>query len=164
MAIVIGWAVSIVIALGTGMYVGGYWNEAGHNLEKIAEQKEEIRIDKEQDTISHISDEKAVKAEAQIVTVFRDRWRTITKEVSVEVVKKMDSECAVPNRFVELWDSANKKELPDPTRAADGSPSGIKLSDISEQKELESQICIANTERLIGLQEWVTHQEQVFNK
>lgn len=164
MAIILGWVLSVIIAAAGGMYVGGYWNEAGHSLETIKEQKEEIRIDREQDNISHISDEKAVKVETQIVTVFKDRWRTITKEVPVEIVAKMDAECVVPNRFVELWNSANKEELPDPTRAADGSPSGITLSDISEQKELESQICIANTKRLIGLQEWVAHQEEVFNK
>lgn len=164
MALILGWVLSIIIAAAGGMYVGGYWNEAGHSLEKIAEQKEEIRIDAAQDNISHISDEKAVKVEAQIVTVFKDRWRTITKEVPVEVVAKMDAECVVPNRFVELWNSANKEELPDPARAADGSPSEITLSDISEQKELETQICVANTERLVGLQDWVAQQEEIFNK
>jgi hypothetical protein len=73
----------------------------------------------------------------------------------------MDAECTVPNHFVSLWDGANKGIIPDATSGVDVSPSGVKLSDISEQKETESEICIANTKRLTGLQGWVREQQAV---
>jgi hypothetical protein len=155
---------ALLIGLGSGMYIGSHWNEAGHSLETIKEQKEEIRIDAAQDKVSSESDTKAVTEQGKIVTVYKDRWHYITKEVPVEVTSKMDSECVIPNRFVSLWDSANQARLPDPASPADEAPSGIKLSDVSEQKEIESEICTANTKQLIGLQEWVTKQHEVFMK
>lgn len=37
----------------------------------------------------------------------------------------------------------------------------VRLSDVMFQKELESQLCITNTSRLVGLQDWVTAQNDV---
>lgn len=147
-----------------GMYTGGFWNEAGHNIEKIAEQKEEIRIDDAQDKVTAAADTKAVEENVKIVTVFKDRIKYITKEVPVEVVKEMDSRCVVPNHFVSLWNSANQGTVPDPSSAVDVTPSGVELSDISYQKEQESEICITNTKRLKGLQEWVREELKIYNK
>jgi hypothetical protein len=155
------WIGSVVAALLGGMYIGGYWNEAGHSLETIAEQKEEIRIDAARDEVTAKADKEAVTTQKEIVTVFKDRWHYITKEVPVETNKEMDAECTVPNHFVSLWDGANKGIIPDATSGVDVSPSGVKLSDISEQKETESEICIANTKRLTGLQGWVREQQAV---
>jgi hypothetical protein len=155
------WIGSVVAALLGGMYIGGYWNEAGHSLETIAEQKEVIRIDASRDEVTAKADKEAVTTQKEIVTVFKDRWHYITKEVPVEVIKEMDAECIVPNHFISLWDGANQGIIPDAASGVDVSPSGIKLSDISEQKETESEICIANTKRLTGLQGWVREQQAV---
>jgi hypothetical protein len=165
MQVIVGAVVlALLIGLGSGMYIGGYWNEASHSLETIEEQKEEMRVGAAQDKVSAESDTKAVTEQGKIVTVYKDRWHYITKEVPVEVQVKMDSECVIPNRFVSLWDSANQARLPDPSSATDEAPSGIKLSDVSEQKEIESEICNSNTRQLIGLQGWVKNQHEVFMK
>jgi hypothetical protein len=152
---------ALILGLGIGTFAGVRWNEYGHKKDEIAEQKVEIRVAQKQGEVTAAAEIKAVDAQEKIVTVFKDRLIYRTKEVPVEVIKQMDSECVVPNEFVRLWDTANQAVIPNPTSTIDVSPSGIKLSDISSQKDTESEICITNTERLIGLQDWVKNQQTI---
>jgi hypothetical protein len=149
------------VIFSAGMYVGGFWNEAGHSLETIAEQKEEIRIDAAQDTVTAAAGTKAVEAQEMIRTVFKDRIVYRDREVPVEVIKRMDSGCVIPNHFVSMWNSANQGTVPDAAGGIDETASDVKLTDIEWQKEREAEICLANTEQLIGLQGWVKGQQEV---
>lgn len=111
---------ALVLGLFTGMYIGGFWNEAGHSLETIAEQKKEIRIDAAQDAVTADADTKAVAEDTKVRTVFQTRMEYIIKEVPVEVIREMDSECVVPDQFVSLWNTANKGIAPTSPSETDG--------------------------------------------
>lgn len=160
-AIAMAVVAAFVVGLLGGMYVGGFWNEAGHSLETIAEQKEEIRIDAAQDVVTDKAATQAVIVQEQIRTVFKDRVIYRDREVSNEVKLRTDSGCAIPNYFVSMWNSANQGTVPDAASGIDERASEVKLTDVERQKELESEICIANTKQLIGLQGWVRDEQAV---
>lgn len=73
----------------------------------------------------------------------------------------MDSGCVIPNHFVSMWNSANQGAVPAAAGGIDESPSDVKLTDIEWQKEREAELCIANTEQLLGLQGWVEGQMRI---
>lgn len=161
MPIIAIYGIIAAVIFGAGMYVGGYWNEAGHSLETIAIQKEEIRIDDSRDEVSDKSATQAVVVQEKIRTVFKDRVIYRDREVSNEVIVRTNSGCVIPNYFVSMWNSANKGIVPDAASGVDENPSDVKLTDVEWQKERESEICIANTQQLIGLQGWVREQKAV---
>ncbi|WP_146164540.1 hypothetical protein [Nitrosospira sp. Nsp2] len=152
------WGGTVLVAFAGGLYVGGYWNEAGHSLETIAEQKKEIRIDGERDDVSNAAGTQAVAVQEKIRTVFKDRIIYRDREVPYEVTLRTDRGCVIPKYFVSMWNSANQGAVPDAAGGIDESASDVGLTDVERQKELESEVCIANTEQLIGLQDWVAQQ------
>ncbi|SCX94865.1 hypothetical protein SAMN05216420_101420 [Nitrosospira sp. Nl5] len=150
-----------VVSFGIGMYAGVKWDSASHKAETITAQKEEIRIDQAQDEVTADAGTQAVIVQEKIRTVFRDRIVYRDREVPYEVTLRTDSGCVIPNYFVGLWNSANQGTVPDASRGIDESPSGVTLTDVERQKERETEICLANTEQLIGLQGWVRDQQAV---
>lgn len=96
--------------------------------------------------------DKAVIQQADIRTIYRDRIITEYKEVPREVIRKEDAGCVIPNRFVGMWNSANRAELPTFSSQLDAAPSGVALSDVAAQHDREAELCTANTAQLIALQ------------
>ena len=90
--------------------------------------------------------------QTQIRTVFKDRIIKQYIEVPRETIARQDAACIVPHRFVSLWNSANRAELPTFAASLDATPSRVALSDISAQHEHEAALCHANTEQLKALQ------------
>src|SRR5687768_7027253 len=134
MIIPIAWGGTVLVAFVGGLYVGGYWNEAGHSLETIAEQKEEIRIGNAQDSVTADAGTKAVEVQEKIRTVFKDRIIYRDREVPYEVSIRTDSGCVIPNYFVSMWNSANQGIVPDAASRIDETASDVKLTDIEWQK------------------------------
>lgn len=56
-----------------------------------------------------------------------------------DVVYAKAGGCAVPVRFVSVWNSASQGTLADPASLADAGPSGVGLIDIEEQHEQDAQ-------------------------
>lgn len=98
------------------------------------------------------------------VQVVKEKGDVIIKEVPKYITKESDAKCALPNSFVMLHDSASKNEVPDSTRVADETASGVKLSTATGTVVGNYSICHQNSEQLKALQEWVKEQEKLFNK
>lgn len=98
------------------------------------------------------------------VQVVKEKGDVIIKEVPKYITKESDAKCALPNSFVMLHDSASKNEVPDSTRVADETTSGVKLSTATGTVVGNYSICHQNSEQLKALQEWVKEQEKLFNK
>lgn len=52
----------------------------------------------------------------------------------------------LPERFVSLWDSANKAEPPSPASLVDATPTGVGLAEVEDQHEHEAALyhqCVA---------------------
>jgi hypothetical protein len=148
------WLIIILIfASGAG---SGAWINNKLWLADIAEKEKEIakkyqqRVEK-----SNQIEVKAVDNAEKIKIVFRDREVIKYREVPNAVIVRQDSNCVIPNRFVSMWDSANRAETPTAASLLDETPSGIKLSDIEQAKEREAELCHANTEQVKGLQEYI---------
>ncbi|SHM11012.1 hypothetical protein SAMN05216428_11415 [Nitrosospira sp. Nsp11] len=156
--------VLIGIFLG-GLTLGGLvsWKVTADHFEAgmLKEQRQEIKIVAKRDDVTAVSGTQAVAAQEKIRTVFRDRTIYRDREVPVEVIKRMDSGCVIPNHFVSMWNSANQGTVPDATSGIDETASDVRLTDIEWQKEREAEICLANTEQLIGLQGWIKGQKAV---
>lgn len=98
-----------------------------------------------QSLVDHLNVELGKKRET-VKTVYR----TLTKEVirDAEVVYS-DVDCAVPQRFVRVWNTANRAgsggdpETPDAGSGpvADDAPSGVGLGDIEAQHLREAEVC-----------------------
>lgn len=158
------WRLIGMSALATTFFIGGCqfggnrkqaeWDK---ETRKIVAQVEQVQ--QKQAAVSASVDQQSQKTQETVRTVFRDRIIYQDREVPREIIVRQDSGCAIPNRFVSLWNSANRAELPDPASVVDESASGIVLSDVTAQKDQESEICHANTEQLKLLQEWVRQQQ-----
>lgn len=98
------------------------------------------------------------------VQVVKEKGDVIIKEVPKYITKESDAKCTLPNSFVMLHDSASKNEVPDSTRVADETTSGVKLSTATGTVVGNYSICHQNSEQLKALQEWVKEQEKLFNK
>ena len=118
--------------------------------------------------------ETVVKSKAdtvQVVTVYKDRVEkvkgdtvTILKKVPVYVTKIDDSKCTVGSGFVSLWNSANEMQLPNSSSPANESSSSLVLSDIAKQHVREAEHAQELYEQVVGLQNWIKGQQQVYNK
>lgn len=64
----------------------------------------------------------AAEKVVEIKTVFKDRVVYRDREVPVEVRIREDAQCVVPDRFVRMWNSANRGELPDTAGQPDARP------------------------------------------
>ena len=102
--------------------------------------------------------DQAAQAQTRIQTVFRDRILYRDREVPHEVVVHDDAACRIPGRFVGMWNSANRAELPTAARLLDEAASGVVLSDVEAQHEREAEAFHANAQQLKDLQAWVAGQ------
>jgi hypothetical protein len=117
------------------------------------------------------TDIKSKAATVQVVTVYKNRVEqvkgvtiTLIKKVPVYVTKIDDSKCTVGNGFVSLWNSSNEMLLPSPPSISNESPSSIVLSDIAKQHVREAEHDQELYEQVVGLQNWIKGQQQVYNK
>ena len=94
----------------------------------------------------------AAGKDVEIRTVFKDRVIKQYVEVPREVIVREDAACVIPSRFVSVWNSANRAELPTFAGQLDAAPSGVALSDVAAQHEREAELCHRNTEQLKALQ------------
>ena len=94
----------------------------------------------------------AASKQVEIRTVFKDRIIKETVEVPREVIVRENAGCVIPGRFVGMWNSANRAELPTFAGQLDAAPSGVALSDVAAQHDREAELCHRNTEQLKALQ------------
>lgn len=71
-----------------------------------------------------------------------------------DVVYAKAGSCAVPVRFVSVWNSANQGTLADPASLADAGASGVELADIEDQHEYEAKAYRACLEVARGWQRY----------
>lgn len=136
------------IAFGAGRY-GAAAKATAKVVDKVNTATAAVK--EKQEVVLAKADEKQIVVQEKIRTVYRDRNIYITKEIPREVIVKQDAQCVVPEFFVGLWNSSNRAVVPAAAGVVDESPSGVKLSDITAQHDIESEICHANTEQLKGL-------------
>jgi hypothetical protein len=108
------------------------------------------------------------KNSKQIVTKYVTQTKVIKEKGDAikklsEHVKEADARCVVPKSFVVLHDSAAKNEVPDSTKGADGTSSGVNLSTVGETISINYNNYHQLSERLKALQDWVSSQERIYN-
>ncbi|MDY7510662.1 hypothetical protein ACQ4P5_23280 [Ralstonia sp. L16] len=157
------WACAIlalVFAFGLGYGAGDLHRlqvERSHALQaKVAVAQTETR---QANVSAHVADQ-AAQAQTRIQTVFRDRILYRDREVPHEIVVHDDAACRIPGRFVGMWNSANRAELPIAAGLLDEGASGVVLSDVEAQHEREAEAFHRNAQQLKDLQDWVIQQRE----
>lgn len=142
--------------LGVVLLLGGIWLEGG--LYYIDQTRAEIaRIEKEsKEATARIEEEYKNKTK-----VIKEKGDKIVQYVDRYITKEADARCVIPVNVVELHNSAAKNELPDPSRVANESPSGVTLS--TTTKTVVENYNLANEirQQLISLQEWIREQQKI---
>lgn len=141
---------------GVILLLGGVWLEGG--LYYVDQTRAEIaRIEKEsKEATARIEEEYKGKSK-----VIKEKGEKIVEYVDRYITKEIDSRCTIPVSVVELHDSAAKNKLPDTTRVANESPSGVALS--TTTKTVVENYNLANEirQQLISLQDWIREQQKI---
>ncbi|MDE3021621.1 MAG: hypothetical protein KGI54_07145 [Pseudomonadota bacterium] len=96
------------------------------------------------------------------IQVIHDAGTTIIKKVPIYVTHKDTSRCVVNNGFVQLWNGANKMQLPPSTSSVNEEASPVVLTDIAAQHAIESNLYWQQYEQLKALQDWVTQEQKAY--
>ena len=147
----------LAIAIAAGCLLIGYGAGRAHGARRCAQAADGAQAKAAQTAASATVATAAVAAsaagkDAEIRTVFRDRVIKQYVEVPREVIVREDAACVIPARFVSLWNSANRAELPTFASQLDAAASGVALSDVADQHDREAELCHRNTEQLKALQ------------
>lgn len=112
----------------------------------------------------------AAEITAQVITKYVDRVQivkgktnVIIKKVPEYINKESDSKCVVNTGFVQLLNASAKNEVPEPTGAANESPTKIRLSGIAENVSRNYGTYYEVVEQLKALQDWVRQQKELDN-
>ena len=147
----------LCVAIAAGCLLIGYGAGRAHGARRCAQAADNAQAKAAQTAASATVATAAVAARAtgkdvEIRTVFKDRVIKQYVEVPREVIVREDAACVIPSRFVSVWNSANRAELPTFAGQLDAAPSGVALSDVAAQHEREAELCHRNTEQLKALQ------------
>lgn len=142
--------------VGTLLFVAGVWFEGGlYYLDRT--RAEVARIEKE-------SKEATARIEKEYITkqkVIKEKGEQIVKYVDRYVTKEADANCVIPSSVVELHNSAAKNELPNTTRVANESPSGVALSTTTKTVVENYNLFHELRQQLISLQDWIREQQKI---
>lgn len=96
------------------------------------------------------------------VQVVHDAGATIIKKVPIYVTHEDSSRCIVNNGFVQLWNDANKMQLPNPPSSINEGASPVILTDIAAQHVREANLYQQQYEQLKALQDWITQEQKAY--
>lgn len=124
-----------------------------------------IEVTHEQSAVTNDVEQKAAEQQIKIVT----RYKTITKEVPVNVTAKADAQCVIPRGFVRVHDIAatGMPSVPGAAGEPNGgtsdadSPSGVSLSTVATTVAGNYGTYQQVVAQLLDLQAWVRRQHAV---
>lgn len=138
-----------ILLLGVWLEGGNYYyNQTRAEVERVEKQSKEAtaRIEKEYE-------EKLAQT--------KQKGETIVKYVNKYITKEADAKCVIPNNFVSLHDAAAKNKVPDATRAADETASGVTLSTTAKTVTENYNTCNEVRDQLMSLQKWIKEQQMI---
>ncbi len=144
-----------------GLYMEGGISNQERWEAKVADAKLEMA---KKDTASAEASTKVVTKYVTKIEVVKEKGDAIIKEVPKYITKDADNQCAIPNGFVLLHDSASRNEVPDSTRSVDAGTSEVKLSGVATTVTENYTTYHKVAEQLRSLQEWIKEQQRIYNK
>lgn len=139
----------------------GYYN--GYNHEKSVFETYKKDTEKRQEEVS--SRQSAITADVaysfrQDSQKTKEVLRTVTKEIP-KYVYIYDKDCTIPNSFVSMWDAINGLQIPSASEGFDGTPSGVKLSQVLSAKADDTDKFYQCYNQLKSLQKWVSKEGEI---
>lgn len=144
-----------------GLYMEGGISNQERWEAKVAEAKLEVA---KKETASAEVTTKVVTKYVNKIEIVKEKGDAIIKEVPVYITASADAQCAIPNGFVLLHDSASRNEVPDSSRGVDAGTSEVKLSGVATTVTENYTTYHKVAEQLKALQEWIRQQQNIYNK
>lgn len=148
-------AIFVAFIFGTGYYNGYKHEHAAFEAFKKNSEEKQKEVSARQQIISAEVD-KGFQADSAKT---KEILRTVTKEIPKYVY--IDKGCTIPNSFVSMWDAINGLQIPPASEGFDGTPSGVKLSQVLSAKADDTDKYYQCYSRLKSLQSWVTQESEV---
>ena len=147
----------LLIVIGAGlMFLDGYMLGSRH-------AKESYKAEQASALAAQIKEREAFEAKAsKIETKYVERLKVIYRSAENENVEAVNGlGCVIPNGFVRLHDNAAiATAVPQAPSLLDGSPSGVKLSDVSRSVAGNYRQCNEQAAQLNALIDFVQAQER----
>ena len=96
------------------------------DAEKAANKSHATAVVTQQEVVTSRVEADEKVSEAEIKTVFKDRIIYKDRVVTHETIVKEDAACAIPERFISMWNSANSGEVPNAPSNTDAASSGSR--------------------------------------
>jgi len=142
------------------LVIAGYFYGGISYREQIAEMKQRVRI----------AEEQSQKVNTVIETKIIEKVKVVKQNVYItrEIIRdtagqQLDAQCSLPRSTVSLHDSASGNQVPQRAAAVDGTPSGIKASQLLDRVIENYGACHENAEKLKAWQEWYREQKTIFD-
>jgi len=142
------------------LVIAGYFYGGISYREQIAEMKQQVRI----------AEEQSQKVNTVIETKIIEKVKVVKQNVYItrEIIRdtagqQLDAQCSLPRSTVSLHDSASGNQVPQRAAAVDGTPSGIKASQLLDRVIENYGACHENAEKLKAWQEWYREQKTIFD-
>lgn len=113
----------ILVAVALVKY-GEHRTQVEWDAEKAADKARAAVVVSRQEVVTNKVEADEKVSEAEIKTVFKDRIIYKDRVVTHETIVKEDADCAIPERFISMWNSANSGEVPNASSSADAASSG----------------------------------------
>lgn len=157
-------AVCLVVGFGAGWKVRDALADAKEAKVALAASQalarataDTLRRTEASNAVTEVIGAKSAARQVQIRTVTQE----IIREVPTYVTVQADARCDVSTGFVRHHDRAASgapASLPDPAGPSNDAPSGVALSTVSRTLAENYGQCIADSGRLLDLQEWIRAQ------
>ena len=142
------------------LVIAGYFYGGISYREQIAEMKQRVRI----------AEQQSQKVNAVIETKIIEKVKVVKQNVYItrEIIRdtagqQLDAQCSLPRSTVSLHDSASGNQVPQRAAAVDGTPSGIKASQLLDRVIENYGACHENAEKLKAWQDWYREQKTIFD-
>lgn len=143
------WVGIIIVLCGVWLEGGNYYyNQTREEIKRIEQQSKEATA-------------KVEREYEQKLALTKQKGETIVKYVDKYITKEADAKCVIPNNVVVLHDGAAKNKVPDATRLADESASGIALSTTTKTVTENYGTYHELADQLTSLQRWIKEQQKI---
>lgn len=150
-----------IVALLFGVYAQGALSERDAHLVQIEKARAEIA---QKEALAAETTTKIITKYVDRVQIVKEKGSVIYEKIPTYINKAADEQCAVPNGFVVLHDSAAKNEVPGASTDSNEGTSGIKISKVAETVVDNYTAYHEVAEQLKALQGWVRAQQEIYNK
>lgn len=148
-----------ILVFGLGCYLLGGLGIERVWRERVKELEARVAVAEEKSQQVNVVIQEKIVTKVKVIKENVYVNREIIKEVAG---KQLDAQCTLPKSAVVLHDSASRNEVASGAGSTDGTPSGVKASELLDTVVTNYGTCNETREKLKGWQAWYKDQKAIF--